>query len=252
MLAPPRPPAHDELEALIREARARRRKRLLGTAAVVALVAGGAVAVYAIVTGGSSNAARAGRAATLVESTKRCGIRVAGPRILGSGGSTAYREPIPGHFTHPNRVGSQVRCSTSEIWVVFFNGVAASQEGYFGVRSANGGRTWRAVFTERFFGLKAPHQLDDYFGPWTLRGPRSAYFIGECPACGWGTVALWVTKDGGHTFRRYDVPALTGYGPTRIRVSGNAVTISGRRVERKVNSRSDEIYGHKTVTIRVV
>lgn len=46
--APPRPPGPDELEALIREARARQRKRWLGAVTVVALLAGGALVAYAV------------------------------------------------------------------------------------------------------------------------------------------------------------------------------------------------------------
>ena len=66
-----------------------------------------------------------------------------------------------------------------------------------------------------------------------------------------GTIWLWVTKNGGLTFRDYKVPALTGYGPTLIRVSGRDVTIIARRVVRKVNSPPYEIYTHKAVTLHV-
>jgi hypothetical protein len=48
MLAPPRPPAHEELEALIREARARQRHRRLGVVAMIALLAGATLGVGAI------------------------------------------------------------------------------------------------------------------------------------------------------------------------------------------------------------
>lgn len=51
MIAPPKPPSHDELEALIKEARARQlRRRLLG-AAGVAIVAALCLSIYAVVTG---------------------------------------------------------------------------------------------------------------------------------------------------------------------------------------------------------
>jgi hypothetical protein len=51
MLAPPRPPSHDELEALIKEARARQlRRRLLG-AAGVAIVAAVGLGIYALTAG---------------------------------------------------------------------------------------------------------------------------------------------------------------------------------------------------------
>ncbi|MGZ4289651.1 MAG: DUF4232 domain-containing protein [Gaiellaceae bacterium] len=52
MIAPPKPPTHDELEALIKEARARQlRRRLLGAAAVAVAAAVG-LSIYAFVSGG--------------------------------------------------------------------------------------------------------------------------------------------------------------------------------------------------------
>jgi hypothetical protein len=65
MIAPPKPPSHDEREALIKEARARQlRRRLLGAAGVATAAALG-LSVHAVVTGGSVNGvtqANAGRA----------------------------------------------------------------------------------------------------------------------------------------------------------------------------------------------
>ncbi|HZT84386.1 MAG TPA: DUF4232 domain-containing protein [Gaiellaceae bacterium] len=53
MIAPPTPPSHDELEALIKEARARQlRRRLLGAAGVAVAAALG-LGIYAFVAGGS-------------------------------------------------------------------------------------------------------------------------------------------------------------------------------------------------------
>jgi hypothetical protein len=248
------PPPQDELELLIREARARQRKRWAGAAAFVAVVAGAVLAINSVAAGGSSGASQPGKGVIATRGKEKCGIRVAGPRILGSGGRTVYREPIPSGVVHPNSIPSQVRCSPSAIWVVWFNGVASSQEGYVGARSLDRGQTWKLVFAERYFGVNAPHQLDSYMGPWIVHG-HAAYFLGSCPACSTrtsqGTISLWVTKDAGQTFRRYEVPALTGYGPTAIRVSGHDVTIRARRVVRKINSRPFEIYGHKTVTLHV-
>src|SRR5690242_10716063 len=56
MLAPPRPPSHDELEALIKEARARQlRRRLLG-AAGVAIASAVALSAYAFTLGDGGRA----------------------------------------------------------------------------------------------------------------------------------------------------------------------------------------------------
>ena len=55
MIAPPKPPSHDELETLIREARARQlRRRLLG-AAGIAIGAAVGLSVYAFVAGGGAD-----------------------------------------------------------------------------------------------------------------------------------------------------------------------------------------------------
>lgn len=248
VVAPPEPPHRDELEALIREARTRQLKRRLGAAALVAVLAGGAIAAYSIIGGESSNASRSGRPGAAVSTTRACGIRVVGPRVLASDGRVVYREPIR-HEVHPNRIPSQVQCSGSTIWAVWFNGVGMSQEAYVGARSPDKGHTWRLVFSEGMFGPRAPHQLDAYLGVWTLRGPADAYFTGECPACSTktsqGTVSLWITKDRGRNFRRYDVPALTGYAPTRIRVAGGTVTIQARRTEIRTGPL------HKAARVRV-
>jgi hypothetical protein len=57
MIAPPRPPTHDELEALIKEARARQRQRRLLGAAGVAVAALG-LSLYASHSGGSAEVAQ--------------------------------------------------------------------------------------------------------------------------------------------------------------------------------------------------
>jgi len=241
--APPEPPLPDELEALIREARTRQRRRwMIGTSSVVVL-AGAVLATSAIVSGGKPSVSRGtGRPFAAVKTGRACGVRVVGMRVVDAGGRTLYREPGNWTATYPHP--SVVRCSGSTAWVVWDNGAASSQEGYVGATSTDAGRSWKTVFAERYFGVSAPHELDAYLGPWTLHGPSTAYFTGQCPACGWGTVSLWVTKDGGRTFRHYRVTGLTGYAPTGIRVMDGAVTIWSKRFTRAAKP-------HKTVTIHV-
>lgn len=244
--APPDRRTSDELELLIREARDRQRKRRLGAAVVVSLLAGAVLAVYSIAAGGSSGVSPTGEGRAAVKSGKACGVRVDDTRIVNGAGRTIYREP--GDWTPSYPHPSVVRCSGPSVWVVWDNGAASSQEAYVGVHSGDGGRSWRLVFAESYFGVRAPHELDSYLGPWTLTGPRVAYFTGQCPACGkgplFGTVSVAVTKDSGRTFRNYRVRALTGYAPMRISVVGDEVTIVGKRFSKGVRPR-------KTVTVRV-
>jgi hypothetical protein len=210
---------------LIREARARQRKRWAGAVALVAALAGVALAVFSIIGGTTRSTSHGGSQRSGASTASRCGVQVKGVRIF-QGRRLVYREPVS------RTLGHQIECSGSTVWVVFFNGVGSSQEAYFGVRSGDSGRSWKAVFAERYFKVKAPHELvTGYLGPWTLDGPRAAYFVGDCVACGAGTVSLWVTEDGGRTFRRYAVswPKSTKWTP--VRVTGHTVTISAHHVQ---------------------
>jgi hypothetical protein len=226
------PPPHDDPELLIREARARQRKRRVGAAAVLALVAGGAIAAHSISSGPSPVASHAGGGVAVAKAEQACGVRGKGVRILSRSGQTLYREPPPRgrHYVNPDAGFPTIRCSGSTIWAVWFNGAGMSQEAYLGARSLDRGRSWKLVFTEGMFGPWAPHHLDAYLGPWTLVGPRTAYFVGTCPACrGYGTFSLSVTRDAGRTFRRYPVPGSDAYAPESIRVRGQQVAIRERR-----------------------
>lgn len=246
IVAPPERRRSDELELLIREARDRQRKRWLAAVFVLALLAAAVLAAYSIAAGGGSSASPTREGKAVVKSGKACGVRVDDTRIVNGAGRTIYREP--GDWTPSYPHPSVVRCSRSSVWVVWDNGAASSQEAYVGVHSGDGGRSWKLVFAESYFGVRAPHELDSYLGPWTLGGPGVAYFTGQCPACGkgpvFGTVSLSVTEDGGRTFREYQVPALNGYAPTRISVSGNEVTIVAKGFA--IGARP-----HKTVTVPV-
>ena len=90
MIAPPKPPSHDELEALIKEARARQlRRRLLG-AAGLAIAAALGLSIYAVAIGstvsGSARANAAGAGAPLCESSQlatTAGLQGATQTMLG-------------------------------------------------------------------------------------------------------------------------------------------------------------------------
>ena len=220
--SPPRSP-QDDLDALVREARARQRQRRIVTASLIALIAGAVIAIYSSLSPARRSSVSSPGPGLAAAASSRCGIRVVGTRILDRNGVTTYRDPARVAMTH------QARCSGSTAWVVFVNGVGMMHEEYVGVRSGNSGRTWRVVFA---LGVRAPREIDAEVGRWRLDGPRSAYFVGLCPACGGsGTVSLSVTEDGGRTLRRYNVSGLDdAYKPTSIRVSGSRVTIRARKL----------------------
>jgi hypothetical protein len=214
------PPPHDESELLIREARARQLRRRIAAAAVVAGAGVAAFAIHGALSRGSTP--RAGRTVVGVPAaSSSCGVRGAGTRILRNG-VRVYRDPSP------VAMSSTVRCSGHAIWVVFVNGVGMMHEEYVGVRSGDGGRTWRLVFAQQP-GVRS-QGLDAEVGPWTPAGPNAAYFVGACPACrGFGTLSLSVTKDAGRSFRRYRVPGSDVWGARAIRVHAHRVSIRERR-----------------------
>jgi hypothetical protein len=215
------------LDPLIAEAKRRARRRQL-IALAIGVVSLGAVATYAAPRGGSWGDVTARVSIPAGATGVGCGVRGVGARILTPAGRTLYREP--GEYDHPNRGFPTIQCSGSTVWAVWFNGVGMMRESYVGARSLDGGRTWRPVFAD--IGLKAPKPLDAYLGVWTLRGPRTAYFAGSCPACsdthGPVTNALYVTRNAGRSFREYALPSLTGYSVTRIAVHGAEVTLAAK------------------------
>jgi hypothetical protein len=141
--APLRPPDHDELEALIREARARqRRRRLRLAAAAIALVAVGLWA-HSIAAGGGSTRGAASRSGGGVVTTRRCPpgnlgevafVRGGALRLLDLHGCTT-RTLVPAHV---QRVG--VRFSHDGRWVGFAGGFVSARGGF--VHRIAGGGTW--------------------------------------------------------------------------------------------------------------
>jgi hypothetical protein len=218
------PPPQDEQELLIREARARQRKRWIGAVVLVAVLAGAALAISSIVVRTAPQTSiSGGPAISGSANSSRCGVRVVGKRILASDGDVAYRDPSQDAMWH------ELRCSGPTVWVVFVNGVGMMHEEYVGVRSPDRGKTWRVAFAQSP-GVHTRYGIGAEPGPWTLVGRRAAYFVGSCPACnGFGTLALSVTRDAGKTFRSYPVPGSDLWAPWSIRVSGRRVTIRERR-----------------------
>jgi len=163
----------------------------------------------------------------VLAATPPCPVHVVGKRIVDAGGRTVYRDPGYRAIAH------EIHCSGKTVWVMFHGGVASSQEAYVVVRSGDGGRTWRLVGSERYFGVNAPFEFDSYSGPWTIVGANAAYFVGWCPVCDlYGTVSLWVTRDAARHFRRYRIAGSTGFRATSVRVVGDTVTIAARSMLR--------------------
>jgi hypothetical protein len=228
------------LDPLIAEAKRRARRRQL-IALVMGVVSLGAVAAYVVARGGGRSSVFAPRVSIPAGATgAACGVRGVGARILSPEGRILYREPGKAPNGFP-----AIQCSGSAIWAVWNNGGEMSQEAYFGARSLDGGRTWHPAFAEPYFLRKAPNELGTRLGVWMLHGPRTAYFVSACTGCGGVKNALFVTKNGGRTFVRYDVPALTSYTVTGIRVNGDELILRAKRVTRGIEP------ARRTATVRV-
>jgi hypothetical protein len=103
MIAPPRPPSHDDLEALIKEARERQlRRRLLG-AAGVAIVAALGLSVYALTMGSG------GRSAIASGSPTGAAPLCRSAQLSGSAGFQGATESMLGGITLQNT--SSAACS---------------------------------------------------------------------------------------------------------------------------------------------
>jgi hypothetical protein len=170
--------------------------------------------------------------------TRECPVRVVGKRLIDHYGHTVFRYP-----------GQQVLAS--QVKVQRTDGLGAlswrrclEPGGLSGSSIQDAGSTWRRLLAEAYFGVKAPFTIDSYSGPWTIVGEKSAYFVGWCPACGYGTVSLTVTRDGGRHFRRYAIRKLTGFRGTGVSVVADTVTIAARS-QLRTGPRS------RTVTINI-
>ena len=109
VLSPPEP-REDELELLIREARARQR-RWVGAAALVAILAGTVLGIRSIATAKHASSPVATGGGTRATTTgTHCGFRVAGTRVLASDGSVVYSDPSQSAMWH------DLRCSGSAVW----------------------------------------------------------------------------------------------------------------------------------------
>src|SRR5215467_7324874 len=109
MIAPPKPPSHDELEALIKEARARQlRRRLLG-AAGIAIAAALGLSIYAFLTGGSPG----NPSQPLVHGRRTTGPLCRASQISASAGLQGATESLAGGATITNTGGSS--CSLTRL-----------------------------------------------------------------------------------------------------------------------------------------
>ena len=90
--APPEPPRTDELELLIREARARQRKRWLSAAVALAIVAGGTLGLHAVLAGRNTNTTSGQSGPSGIVLTPRCRSDQLVAAALQSGVYTGHSE----------------------------------------------------------------------------------------------------------------------------------------------------------------
>ena len=114
--------------------------------------------------------------------------------------------PLPGH------VAPTLRCRGAAAWLLLAGGFAAGSQGY-AAYSTRDGIHWRLVLGQ-FLQRRVP-RLDAYAGPFSVVNASTAFFVGSCPACGYGTSLVARTYDGGLHWRR-SRRRLAGYFPTAV------------------------------------
>ena len=154
MIAPPSPPAHDELEALIKEARARQlRRRLLG-AAGVAIAAALGLSVYAFFSGGVSRAASSDRGPSQA--------------VAGCGAASGWRLKLAGTWSEPT--GQH----TAPLAITRIGGSACTLSGYPTISLLNAqGQTLPFRYSHRGDLVVAAHAPR----PVRVAGHDSAFFL---------------------------------------------------------------------------
>ena len=124
MIAPPRRPSHDELEALIKEARERQlRRRLLG-AAGAAIAAASGLAVYALTVGGGSGRSPVGDPSAAGVVVCRTGQLSAFTALGGAAGSLIG----PVEITNTGRTACALPAGRPAVRVTFHGGLAPTEE----------------------------------------------------------------------------------------------------------------------------
>lgn len=106
--------------------------------------------------------------------------------------------------------GGAVACRGSDIWALFTDGAATSQQAYVVAHSVDGGRTWTHPLAQSWFHVGQRASIDAYAGPYAV-APPGALFVGSCDPCGArGRITATTTLDGGRSFARALVAAQRG------------------------------------------
>ena len=108
------------------------------------------------------------------------------------------------------------------------------------------GNRWRPELSEQMF-HPYPHvvETDSYSGPLAVIGSKSVRLLGYCPACGYGTISLTRTDDGGRHWRRRRIRGPVG---ARAAVAGftHGLAFPDRRhgwLVTQDRGRRGEVYG---------
>jgi len=123
-----------------------------------------------------------------------------------------------------------IRCTgRATAWVLISGGIGVSnQQPYILFRTGDGGRHWRGLLLEGYFGQAAytsvqVHAIDGpggYIGPLSVVGPATAYVVGLCLPCpSDNTFSVIGTRDSGRTWSpRILIPTttLSYFGPVTM------------------------------------
>jgi photosystem II stability/assembly factor-like uncharacterized protein len=262
VVAPPEPPRPDELEALIREARARQRRRRLAVAGFVALAAGLALALWAAIPGGgSARSARGGGGHSGGPPTTGANGRRAQIFNLGSTGGVTWAmnarhfwltgngggtwRPLPAALGYSGAIHQIQYVDRNHGWV--WSG--ARNRLY---RTADGGRSWESA--------PLPRHIAQSETSFTFVSRERGYLAASAPG-----PRLFATQDGGATWHLVSRPPFR-YGAWGLdfvnRLHGFAVanntlyrtTNGGRRWSAVLRSReqSTELWSPTTFGSHVV
>lgn len=130
----------------------------------------------------------------------------------GKSWGTVYQAPIK---SGSGEMLTTIHCAPSgAAWAMLQGPGAAMQQAYLALRTSGPNSPWTVELALPSMAplyyptVHVQQSIDSYSGPFSALNAQTAFFLGNCPACGAGTTSLTYTSDAGQTWHHIQTLAL--------------------------------------------